>query len=187
MPSHNWAQNSRASRGICKSLYYWQSDSLCFHLSLNELKKKHHSFQLVKKQSFSHITLKHSRHLSWEDMKLNTFNLSKTGALERRIPLVLYSFGVLECWLLAYFFFSFIIYMCIQGLGHFSPRAPPPSLPPSPLPPPPPHPKVKICQSKNIFSLLSLHITIKKRTSHLLCFQVFFGGGTGSRIYSLMS
>jgi hypothetical protein len=37
-------------------------------------------------------------------------------------------------------FFSFIIYMCIQGLGHFSPLPPPPPLPPTPPPPSPPHP-----------------------------------------------
>jgi hypothetical protein len=34
-------------------------------------------------------------------------------------------------------FFSFIIHMCIQGLGHFSPLPP---LPPLPLTPPPPSP-----------------------------------------------
>jgi hypothetical protein len=37
--------------------------------------------------------------------------------------------------------FIFIIHMCIQGLGHFSPLPPPPPLPPtlpSPSPPPPP-------------------------------------------------
>jgi hypothetical protein len=32
-------------------------------------------------------------------------------------------------------FFSFIIHMCIQGLGHFSPLPPPPPLPPTPPPP----------------------------------------------------
>jgi hypothetical protein len=39
-----------------------------------------------------------------------------------------------------YLFFSFIIHMCIQGLGHFSPLPPPPPLPPTPPPPSPPPP-----------------------------------------------
>jgi hypothetical protein len=33
------------------------------------------------------------------------------------------------------FVFSFIIHMCIQGLGHFSPLPPPAPLPPTLLPP----------------------------------------------------
>jgi hypothetical protein len=36
--------------------------------------------------------------------------------------------------------FSFIIHMCIQGLGHFSPLPPSPPLPPTLPPPSPPHP-----------------------------------------------
>jgi hypothetical protein len=46
------------------------------------------------------------------------------------------------CHLKITFFFhlSFIIHMCIQGLGHFSPLPPPPPLPPTPPPPSPPHP-----------------------------------------------
>jgi hypothetical protein len=39
-----------------------------------------------------------------------------------------------------YFFYYFIIHMCIQGLGHFSPLPPPPPLPPTLPPPSPPHP-----------------------------------------------
>jgi hypothetical protein len=39
-----------------------------------------------------------------------------------------------------FFHFSFIIHMCIQGLGHFSPLPPPPPLPPTPPPPSLPHP-----------------------------------------------
>jgi hypothetical protein len=39
-----------------------------------------------------------------------------------------------------YFFYCFIIHMCIQGLGHFSPLPPPPPLPPTLPPPSPPHP-----------------------------------------------
>jgi hypothetical protein len=38
-------------------------------------------------------------------------------------------------------FFSFIIHMCIQSLGHFSPLPPPPPLPPTPHPPSPPTPQ----------------------------------------------
>jgi hypothetical protein len=38
------------------------------------------------------------------------------------------------------FFFNFIIHMCIQGLGHFSPLPPPPPLPPTLPLPSPPHP-----------------------------------------------
>jgi hypothetical protein len=43
--------------------------------------------------------------------------------------------GTLLC-----FFFNFVIDMCIQGLGHFSPLPPPPRLPPTPPSPSPPHP-----------------------------------------------
>jgi hypothetical protein len=40
-----------------------------------------------------------------------------------------------------YFFYCFIIHMCIQGLGHFSPQPPSPPLPPTlPIPSSPPHP-----------------------------------------------
>jgi hypothetical protein len=39
----------------------------------------------------------------------------------------------------SFFFFSFIIHMCIQGLGHFSPLPPPPPLPPIPPSPSPPY------------------------------------------------
>jgi hypothetical protein len=36
-----------------------------------------------------------------------------------------------------FFYYCFIIHMCIQGLGHFSPLPPPPPFPPT-LPPPSP-------------------------------------------------
>jgi hypothetical protein len=39
-----------------------------------------------------------------------------------------------------FIFFYFIIYMCIQGLGHFSTLPPPPPLPPTPPPPSPLYP-----------------------------------------------
>jgi hypothetical protein len=39
-------------------------------------------------------------------------------------------------------FYCFIIHMCIQGLGHFSPLPPPPPLPPTPPPPSPPTPLI---------------------------------------------
>jgi hypothetical protein len=51
---------------------------------------------------------------------------------------------------LASFLFFFIIHMCIQGLGHFSPLPPPPPLPPT-LPPPSP-PSIP---SRNYFALIS--------------------------------
>jgi hypothetical protein len=38
------------------------------------------------------------------------------------------------------FFYCFIIHMCIQHLGHFSPMPPPPPLPPTPPPPSSPYP-----------------------------------------------
>jgi hypothetical protein len=50
------------------------------------------------------------------------------------------------------FFYCFIIHMCIQGLGHFSPLPPPPPLPatlPLPLPLTPSIP------SRNYFALIS--------------------------------
>jgi hypothetical protein len=50
------------------------------------------------------------------------------------------------------FFFSFIIHMCIQGLGHFSLLPPPPPLPPTPPPPSPPTPSIP---SRNYFVLIS--------------------------------
>jgi hypothetical protein len=37
-------------------------------------------------------------------------------------------------------FLNFIIHMCIQSLGHFSPMLPPPPLPPTLPPPSPPNP-----------------------------------------------
>jgi hypothetical protein len=49
-----------------------------------------------------------------------------------------------------FFFFSFIIHMCIQGLVHFSPLPPPPPLPPTPPPPSPPTPSIP---SRNYFAL----------------------------------
>jgi hypothetical protein len=42
--------------------------------------------------------------------------------------------------LVSFFFFSFSMHMCIQGLGHFFSLPPPPPLPPTPPPPSPPHP-----------------------------------------------
>jgi hypothetical protein len=42
------------------------------------------------------------------------------------------------------FFYCFIIHMCIQGLGHFSPLTPPPPLPHTPSIP-----------SRNYFALIS--------------------------------
>jgi hypothetical protein len=45
---------------------------------------------------------------------------------------------VIDCSLC--FPFSFIIHMCMQGLGHFSPLPPPPPLPPTPPPPSPLNP-----------------------------------------------
>jgi hypothetical protein len=38
------------------------------------------------------------------------------------------------------FFYCFIIHMCIQGLGHFSPLPTPPPLPPTPPAPSHPYP-----------------------------------------------
>jgi hypothetical protein len=55
----------------------------------------------------------------------------------------------LEMWF--FFHFSFIIHMCIQGLGHFSPLPPPPPLPPTPPPPSNP-PSIP---SRNYFALIS--------------------------------
>jgi hypothetical protein len=55
-----------------------------------------------------------------------------------------------NAWAIVFFYFSFIIHMCIQGLDHFSPLPPPPPLPPIPPPPsPPPIP------SRNYFALIS--------------------------------
>jgi hypothetical protein len=50
------------------------------------------------------------------------------------------------------FFYCFIVHMCTQGLGHFSPLPPPPPLPPTPPPPSPPHPSIP---SRNYFALIS--------------------------------
>jgi hypothetical protein len=46
----------------------------------------------------------------------------------------LYLLFILFTYLFIYFY-CFIIHMCIQGLGHFSPLLPPPPLPPTPSPP----------------------------------------------------
>jgi hypothetical protein len=54
--------------------------------------------------------------------------------------------------LFIFFFYSFIIHMCIQGLGHFSPLPPPPPLPPTLPPPSPHHPSIP---SRNYFALIS--------------------------------
>jgi hypothetical protein len=58
-------------------------------------------------------------------------------------------------WYLSFFlsfFYCFIIHMCIQGLGHFSPLPPPPPLPPTPpLPLPPTH----SIPGRNYFALIS--------------------------------
>jgi hypothetical protein len=43
------------------------------------------------------------------------------------------------CWVFS-FFYCFIIHMCIQCLGNFSPLPPPPPLPPTLPRPSPPHP-----------------------------------------------
>jgi hypothetical protein len=58
------------------------------------------------------------------------------------------------CCMCQYFllFFSFIIHMCIQGLGHFSPLPPLPPLPPSLPPPSTPTPSIP---SRNYFVLIS--------------------------------
>jgi hypothetical protein len=48
--------------------------------------------------------------------------------------------------------FCFIIHMCIQALGHFSPLPPPPPFPPTPPPPSPPTPSMP---SRNYFALIS--------------------------------
>jgi hypothetical protein len=54
-----------------------------------------------------------------------------------------------------FYFFNlfFIIHMCIQGLGHFSPLPPTPPLPPT-LPPPSPHISFFIALSFHVKSLL---------------------------------
>jgi hypothetical protein len=49
-------------------------------------------------------------------------------------------------------FYCFIIHMCIQCLGHFSPMLPPPPLPPTLLPPSPPHP---LHTQQKLFALIS--------------------------------
>jgi hypothetical protein len=48
--------------------------------------------------------------------------------------------------------FFFIIHMCIQGLGHFSPLPPPPPLP---LTLPPPSPPTPTILSRNYFALIA--------------------------------
>jgi hypothetical protein len=44
-----------------------------------------------------------------------------------------------RCTFAMFFFYYFIIHMCTQGLGHFSPLLPPPPLPPTSPPPSPPN------------------------------------------------
>jgi hypothetical protein len=42
--------------------------------------------------------------------------------------------GLLITFFIIIIFYCFIIHLCIQGLGHFSPMPPPPPLPPTPPP-----------------------------------------------------
>jgi hypothetical protein len=72
-----------------------------------------------------------------------------------------------------FFLFYFIIHMCIQSLGHFSPLPPPPPLPPNPLPPSPRHPlntqqKLGISHNRKEqgFLLVEIRIAIQGVDSH---------------------
>jgi hypothetical protein len=59
-------------------------------------------------------------------------------------------FSLIEIYI--YIYVIIIIYMCIQGLDHFSPLPPPPPLPPTLPPPSPPHP---LDIQQNYFAFIS--------------------------------
>jgi hypothetical protein len=83
-----------------------------------------------------------------------------SGFIEARkykINLFLFFYLLLREYIMTYltnflFLYYFIIHMCIQGLGHFSPLPPPPPLPLTPPLPSPPTPSIP---SRNYFALIS--------------------------------
>jgi hypothetical protein len=68
----------------------------------------------------------------------------------------------------------FIIHMCIQGLGHFCPPAPPPPPRPPPPPPPPrpPPPRPRPPRGRNGPNIVCTYEYNKKRNVGLSCFAV---------------
>jgi hypothetical protein len=103
---------------------------------VSKKKKKNQTETLKTKISLSQIKNTVERHSSTREQVED-----RISGLEDKIDI----FFVLFC-----FVYCFIIHMCIQGLGHFSPLPPAPPLPPSPPPPsPPPIP------SRNYFALIS--------------------------------
>ena len=82
-PFHTLTSELKGTGRICKPLHFLQSDSLCFHLSINELKKEFPFIPISKKQSFSHVKLKLSRHLSLGRHEAEHFSFKPNKSIKK--------------------------------------------------------------------------------------------------------
>ena len=102
-PFHTLTSELKGTRKSLQALYFLQNDSFSFHLSVNELKKEFPFFQLVKQQSFSHVKLKLSRHLSLGRHEAERFSLKPNNSIKKIYSSRAVLLQILKCELLVYF------------------------------------------------------------------------------------
>lgn len=102
-PFHTPTSELKGTGKSLQALYFLLKDLLCFHPSVNELKKEFPFFQLMKQQSFSHVKLNLSRHLSLGRHEAEHFSLKPNKSIKKIYSSRDVFLQILKCELLVYF------------------------------------------------------------------------------------